>query len=107
MSSVIPAEALATAIKECQGPETFCPMKFFKTCGLNNKTAQDVKKVFDILDNDQSGFIEEEELKYFLQRFSPSARLLTEKETKGFLQAADDDNDGQIGADEFQAMVIS
>lgn len=37
--------------------------------------------------------------RFFLQRFSPGARVLTDKETKGFLCAADDDSDGRIGAD--------
>lgn len=181
-------------------PDSFCPKKFFQVCGLANKSAQEVKKVFGILDNDGSGYIEEEELKwveapqwscyslgflcmwraqpgahcqlkdllakkkkqpffllviiligihkqwflftcsntdrliydinvqlvfccslkiifylysrlanaastvlvfgrYFLQRFCPGARVLTDKETKCFLSAADDDSDGRIGAD--------
>ena len=212
-------------------PDTFCPKKFFQACGLTQKSPQDVKKAFAILDNDGSGFIEEEELKwverplrqfadsffavfpggegsttllglcwcfsfqllgadmafsstviahqcscslavqkhlkpdnlwelhdlidilstyftsvtcanvsfvnilykdilgpcfpafclcgcvmyphplswtsvcvcvcgrFFLQRFSPGARVLTDKETKGFLAAADDDSDGRIGAE--------
>lgn len=37
--------------------------------------------------------------RFFLQRFVPGARVLTDKETKGFLSAADDDSDGRIGAD--------
>ncbi|KAM9843284.1 parvalbumin 8 [Aulostomus maculatus] len=106
LSSVLSAEAIDSAVKDCQAPDTFCPKKFFQICGLNKKSPQDVKKVFGILDNDGSGFIEEEELKFFLQRFSPTARALTEKETKAFMSAADDDSDGRIGADEFQAMVI-
>ena len=37
--------------------------------------------------------------RFFLQRFTPGARVLTDKETKAFLSAADDDSDGRIGAD--------
>lgn len=37
--------------------------------------------------------------RFFLQRFTPGARVLTDTETKAFLCAADDDSDGRIGAD--------
>ena len=37
--------------------------------------------------------------RFFLQRFSPGARVLTDTETKDFLCAADDDSDGRIGAE--------
>ncbi|XP_036382739.1 parvalbumin 9 [Megalops cyprinoides] len=107
LTSILSAEAIENAIKDCQAPESFTYKKFFQLCGLTKKSPQEVKDVFGILDNDGSGFIEEEELKFFLQRFSPGARLLTDKETKSFLSAADDDNDGKIGVDEFQAMVLS
>ncbi|KAL4658974.1 parvalbumin, thymic CPV3-like [Arapaima gigas] len=107
LASILPAEAIGDALKDCQAPESFCPKQFFQLCGLSNKSPQDVKAVFRILDNDASGFIEEGELKFFLQRFSPSARVLTDSETKKFLLAADDDNDGKIGPEEFQAMVLS
>lgn len=35
--------------------------------------------------------------RYFLLRFVPGARTLTEAETKSFISAADDDSDGRIG----------
>lgn len=43
--------------------DSFDYKKFFKACGLASKTAEDVKKAFAIIDQDNSGFIEEEELK--------------------------------------------
>lgn len=36
---------------------------FFKNCGLAGKSSEEVKKAFAIIDQDNSGFIEEEELK--------------------------------------------
>lgn len=43
--------------------ETFDPKKFFEMVGLKAMTAENVKRVFKVLDVDGSGFIEEEELK--------------------------------------------
>lgn len=100
-------EAIENAVKDCQDPDSFSYKKFFQLCGLTSKSPKEVKDVFFILDGDNSGFIEEAELKFFLQRFVPGARTLTEKETKSMLSAADDDNDGKIGVEEFQTMVLS
>ncbi|XP_034045370.1 parvalbumin 8 [Thalassophryne amazonica] len=107
LSSVLSPDAIDKAINDCKAPDSFCPKKFFQMCGLSAKSPQDVKKVFGILDNDGNGFIEEDELKFFLQKFTPGARTLTEREIKAFLSVADDDNDGRIGVDEFQAVVSS
>ncbi|KAG5262495.1 hypothetical protein AALO_G00275750 [Alosa alosa] len=107
LTSILSAEAIDNAIKDCQDPDTFCYKKFFQLCGLSQKTPQEIKDVFRLLDDDNSGFIEESELKFFLQRFVPTARVLTEKETKSLMSAADDDSDGKIGVEEFQAMVLS
>ncbi|XP_012694346.1 parvalbumin 9 isoform X2 [Clupea harengus] len=107
LTSILSAEAIDNAIKDCQDPDTFCYKKFFQLCGLSQKTPQEVKDVFRILDDDDSGFIEESELKFFLQQFVPTARVLTEKEAKSFMAAADKDSDGKIGVDEFQSMILS
>ncbi|XP_068439192.1 parvalbumin 9 [Clinocottus analis] len=107
LTSILSAEAIENAVKDCQAPDSFCYKKFFQLCGLSSMTPQQIKDVFKILDEDDSGYIEESELKFFLQRFVPGARTLTEAETKSFISAADDDSDGKIGVEEFQTMVLS
>ncbi|XP_056152813.1 parvalbumin 9 [Lampris incognitus] len=107
LTSILSAEAIENAVKDCQAPDSFSCKKFFQLCGLSSKSAKEVRDVFQILDEDNSGYIEEAELKFFLQQFVPSARTLTDAETKSFVLAADDNSDGRIGADEFQKMVLS
>ncbi|KAM9773959.1 parvalbumin 9 [Syngnathus typhle] len=107
LTSILSAEDIENAVKDCQAPDSFSHKKFFGLCGLSSKTPQEIQNVFQILDEDNSGFLEESELKFFLQRFVPGARTLTEAETKSFILAADDDSDGRIGAEEFQMMVLS
>ncbi|MBN3278695.1 PRV7 protein, partial [Polyodon spathula] len=79
--------------------ESFDHKKFFQMIGLKSKSSDDVKKVFKILDQDASGFIEEDELKHVLKGFDKNGRDLSDKETKTFLKAADKDGDGMIGID--------
>lgn len=47
----------------CSVADSFDHKKFFEMVGLKAKSADEVKKVFTVLDADNSGFIEEEELK--------------------------------------------
>ncbi|KAK1886367.1 Parvalbumin-7 [Dissostichus eleginoides] len=61
--------------------ETFDPKKFFELVGMKAMSAENVKKVFQVLDVDGSGFIEEEELKFVLKGFSSEGRDLTDSET--------------------------
>ncbi|XP_004617383.1 putative oncomodulin-2 [Sorex araneus] len=105
ITDLLSADDIAAALQECQDPDTFEPQKFFQTSGLSKMSASEVKDVFRFIDNDQSGYLDEEELKFFLQKFESSARELTETETKSLLAAADSDGDGKIGAEEFQEMV--
>ncbi|MCJ0138859.1 parvalbumin beta, partial [Clostridioides difficile] len=96
---------VTAALQACKAAESFNYKSFFATVGLSAKSPDDIKKAFFVIDQDKSGFIEEDELKLFLQNFSASARALTDGETKAFLKAGDADGDGKIGVDEFAAMV--
>ncbi|XP_075890762.1 parvalbumin beta-like [Nelusetta ayraudi] len=96
---------ITAALAACQAADSFNHKTFFAKVGLSGKTQAEVKKAFDVIDQDRSGFIEEDELKLFLQNFSATARALTDGETKTFLKAGDSDGDGKIGIDEFAVMV--
>uniref|UniRef100_A0A8D2JJ73 Parvalbumin n=1 Tax=Varanus komodoensis TaxID=61221 RepID=A0A8D2JJ73_VARKO len=95
----------------CSSPTTwasldsFCCKTFFAKASLTGKSKEELSKVFGVIDQDKSGFIEEEELSKFLQNFKDGARVLTDKETKEFLAKGDTDGDGKIGVDEFIALV--
>uniref|UniRef100_A0A8C7E4N8 Parvalbumin n=1 Tax=Naja naja TaxID=35670 RepID=A0A8C7E4N8_NAJNA len=83
----------------CGSPDSFNHRKFFQLIGMSKKSSSQIKDIFQILDRNQNGFIEENELKYFLQRFEPGARLLTATEIEKFLAAGDHDGDGKVGAE--------
>lgn len=105
MSSILNHDDIKKALDACKAPDSFNHKSFFEMVGLKAKASDDVKKAFHLLDADNSGFIEEEELKFVLKAFATDGRDLTDKETKAFLQAADKDGDGKIGAEEFAALV--
>ncbi|KAJ1096840.1 hypothetical protein NDU88_001971 [Pleurodeles waltl] len=104
-SGILSDSDIAAALQGCQAADSFNYKTFFTQTGLKSKSADQVKQVFEIIDQDRSGFVEEDELKLFLQNFSAGARALTDAETKAFLAAGDSDGDGKIGVDEFSALV--
>ncbi|XP_061556264.1 parvalbumin 6 [Phycodurus eques] len=105
MNSILNADNIKKALDGFAVADSFDHKKFFEIIGLKNKSSDDVKKVFTVLDADNSGYIEEEELKFVLKGFAKDGRDLTDKETNIFLHAADKDGDGKIGIDEFTALV--
>ncbi|KAM8930844.1 parvalbumin alpha [Pelodytes ibericus] len=105
MTDVLAAADISKAMGAFAAADSFNHKKFFELCGLKGKSTEDVKKAFHILDQDRSGYIEEEELKLIMKGFSPQGRALSDKETKILLAAGDKDGDGKIGVDEFAAMV--
>ncbi|XP_029014658.1 parvalbumin 6 [Betta splendens] len=105
MSGILNADDIKKALDAFAAADSFDHKRFFDMVGLKAKSCDDVKKVFTVLDADNSGFIEEEELKFVLKGFARGGRDLTDKETKAFLKAADKDGDGKIGVEEFTALV--
>ncbi|XP_003470512.1 parvalbumin alpha [Cavia porcellus] len=105
MTDLLNAEDIKKAVGACAAAESFDHKSFFQMVGLKKKNREEVKMVFQILDKDKSGFIEEEELKFILKGFSADARDLSDTETKRMMAAGDKDGDGKIGADEFSVMV--
>ncbi|XP_051905228.1 parvalbumin 6 [Hippocampus zosterae] len=105
MNSILNADNIKKALDAFAVADSFDHKSFFDMIGLKNKSPDDVKKVFTVLDADNSGYIEEEELKFVLKGFAKDGRDLTDKETQIFLRAADKDGDGKIGVEEFIALV--
>ncbi|XP_063058495.1 parvalbumin-7 [Engraulis encrasicolus] len=105
MKDLLKEDDIKKALDAFKAADSFDHKKFFVMVGLKAMSAENVKQVFKVLDVDESGFIEEEELKFVLKGFSSEGRDLTDKETHTFLIAADKDGDGKIGIDEFEALV--
>ncbi|XP_077359308.1 parvalbumin, thymic-like isoform X1 [Festucalex cinctus] len=97
ITDVLAVSDITSAINACKAKDSFNPKLFFKAVGLSKKTPTEIERVFNILDQDKSGFIEQDELQLFLQNFSKGARTLTAAETRAFLLEGDSDGDGKIG----------
>ncbi|XP_020655240.3 parvalbumin beta [Pogona vitticeps] len=105
LAGILTDAEITAGLQCCQAPDSFNYKTFFAKSGLRDKPRDLWREVFAVLDQNKSGFIEEDELRNFLQNFSLSARRLTDKETKKFLAAGDIDGDGKLGMEEFTALL--
>ncbi|XP_069591524.1 parvalbumin beta-like [Ranitomeya imitator] len=105
MSDIFSAEDINKAFAPIDAGDFFKPRIFFRDLRVNEKSAAQVKKVFDLLDLENGGYIEEVDLQLFLKKFKHNARTLTTAETADFMKAGDPNNTGKISLDGFMAMV--
>lgn len=56
-------KCLLTCFYSLTAADSFQHKAFFAKVGLSSKSAEEVKKAFSVIDQDKSGFIEEDELK--------------------------------------------
>ncbi|XP_033294935.2 parvalbumin-like EF-hand-containing protein isoform X2 [Orcinus orca] len=66
-----------------------------------------IRKAFQTLDKDKSGFIEWNEIRYILHIIPSSGPTtpLTDEEAEAVIQAADTDGDGRIDFEEFSELI--
>ncbi|XP_072882664.1 parvalbumin-like EF-hand-containing protein [Hemitrygon akajei] len=84
--------------------------KFFEYMATFKKSEQQeeiIRKAFELLDRDKSGYIEWNEIKHILSITPSNVPVvpLSDEEADAMLQAADVDGDGRIDFKEFQAMI--
>ncbi|XP_067403897.1 parvalbumin-like EF-hand-containing protein [Emydura macquarii macquarii] len=79
-------------------------MQRFQTSG---EREEHVRKAFQLLDKDKSGFIEWNEIKYILSTVPSAlpALPLSDEEAEAVIQAADADGDGRIDFQEFSDLL--
>ncbi|KAG7491238.1 hypothetical protein MATL_G00000890 [Megalops atlanticus] len=80
-------------------------MRQFKTS--SDQQEDMIRKAFQVLDKDGSGYIEWNEIKYILSTVPSSAPIvpLSDEEAEAMIQAADTDGDGRIDFREFSDLV--
>ncbi|XP_062990613.1 parvalbumin, muscle-like [Elgaria multicarinata webbii] len=105
MTDLFNAADIKKAVEAFSAPGSFNHQKFFVMVGMKKKTPEELKKIYDFLDRDQSGVLEEEEIISLLRNFSPEGRILTAAETKAMMAAGDKDGDGKIGIEDFLTMM--
>ncbi|XP_069841020.1 oncomodulin-like [Dendropsophus ebraccatus] len=106
MTSYLSECNIDAALSECKEPGTFKAMKFFRTSEISKLAPAQVKEIFKLLDSNGDESLDKEDVAVFLQKFQSTARSLTDQEICGFFAEGDPNNDGKIGVNEFQDMVL-
>ncbi|XP_068102895.1 parvalbumin beta-like [Hyperolius riggenbachi] len=106
MTDILIQHKVDNALRLVHEPGSFHYKAFFQEIGLIGKSSADAKKVFTVLDQNKSGYIEEQELLYFLKRFSADARELTRAEVQPMMKASNAKN-GKMKMNDFVSMVMS
>ncbi|XP_051889279.1 parvalbumin-like EF-hand-containing protein [Pristis pectinata] len=110
MGSSLTEDDIALMPSELRLRGPFNYLKFFEYMATFKKSEQQeeiIRKAFELLDKDKSGYIEWNEIKYILSTIPANVPIapLSDEEADAILQAADVDGDGRIDFKEFQAMV--
>ncbi|XP_028912818.1 parvalbumin-like EF-hand-containing protein [Ornithorhynchus anatinus] len=79
-------------------------MQRFQASGQQEEA---IRRAFQLLDKDKSGFIEWNEIRYLLSTIPSGGPVapLTDEEAEAVIQAADADGDGRIDFQEFSEMI--
>ncbi|XP_013918134.1 PREDICTED: parvalbumin beta-like [Thamnophis sirtalis] len=84
---------IAAGLQSCKAADTFSCKTFFSKSGLHTKSRDQLAKVFGVLDQDKSGYIEEDELRVKSSKvsasnvyFTPTDMIGTAKSDAGFTQ---------------------
>ncbi|XP_078427311.1 parvalbumin-like EF-hand-containing protein [Cetorhinus maximus] len=80
---------------------------YMETSKISGQLDETIRKAFETLDKDKSGYIEWNEIKYILSTIPTNVPTvpLSDEEADAMLQAADVDGDGRINYKEFEALV--
>ncbi|XP_073504097.1 parvalbumin beta-like [Phyllobates terribilis] len=107
ITDILSSKDIDKAMADVEAGGFFQYKPFFRTSGLSSKSVKQVRKIYEFLDREFSGFIEEQELTKFLKILKHGARDLTPAETAAFMKAGDPNGTGKISPDAFAAMVRS
>ncbi|KAF7240581.1 Parvalbumin alpha [Varanus komodoensis] len=99
MASLLSPADIKKVMATFAAPDSFNHAQFFVLAGLKNQNIEKLKDIFHLLDRNQTGFIEKNELSFMMRIFSPEGRLLTDAETNRMMAAGDKDQDGKLGVD--------